>query len=274
VRSKSLGSSELPSDEKLSMMTNREILKLIEGYIGVDAGYLNGFSYSKHDDFYARYCDMDVDVHAYRAKGMTTRRAFEAILRASKPREQAKIIRGAFEMLPPPDEPTSDERERKQIDVYKQLVQVAARLESDGLVETPKLEATSEVVFEALKDAEILLEKRGPKNAVDRAHTALHGYLKKICSDRGAAVPDDPSLTTLFKTIRETFPEFSGTIPHDAEARRVIGSIASALDSLNTIRNRGTLAHPNELLLETSEAMLYTNLSRAVLAYVNSKLKP
>ena len=255
-------------------MTSREILKLIDGYIGVDAGYLVGFSYGKYDDFYARYCDIDVDVPAYRAKGMTTRRAFEAILRESKPREQAKIIRGVFEMLPPPNEPTSDERARKKVDVYKQLLQVAARLESDGLVETPKIEATSEVVFEALKDAEVLLEKRGPKNAVDRAHTALHGYLKKLCLDRGAAVPADPSLTTLFKVIRETFPEFSGTIPHDAEAKRVFGSMASALDSLNTIRNRGTLAHPNELLLDAAEAMLYINLSRAVLAYVEAKLKP
>lgn len=176
-------------------------------------------------------------------------------------------------MLPPPDEPTSDEREHKKIDVYKPLLQVAARLESDGLVETPKIEATSEVVFEALTDAEILLEKRGPKTAVDRAHTALHGYLKKLCSDRGAAVPADPSLTALFKIIRETFPEFSSTIPHDGEARKVFGSMASALDSLNTIRNRGTLAHPNELLLNAPEAMLYINLSRAILAYVESKLK-
>jgi len=39
------------------MMTEREIPKLVEGYIGIDGGYLCGFSYSKHDDFYIRYCD-------------------------------------------------------------------------------------------------------------------------------------------------------------------------------------------------------------------------
>jgi hypothetical protein len=52
----------------------------------------------------------------------------------------------------------------------------------------------------------------------------------------------------------------------------VLGSLAGALDSLNTIRNRATLAHPNELLLEGAEAMLYINLSRAVLTYVDSRL--
>ena len=90
----------------------------------------------------------------------------------------------------------------------------------------------------------------------------------------GCRLPADPSLNVVFKMIREHFIEFSKPIPHDSEAKRVFGSLASALDSLNTIRNRGTLAHPNELLLNESEAMLYINLSRAVLTYIETKIKP
>jgi hypothetical protein len=117
------------------------------------------------------------------------------------------------------------------------------------------------------------LKTRGPKSAVDRAHTALHGYLKRLCQDHGETLPDDPSLTYIFKILREKFPEFATNIPHDNEAKRVFGSMASALDSLNTIRNRATLAHPSDLLLEDPEAMLYINLSWAVLAYIESKIK-
>lgn len=252
-------------------MTPREINKLVEDYIGTNAGYLNDFSYSKHDRFYHVYCDLDVDVPSYRAKGQTTRTAFIQILKNLKPRDQAKIIKGVFEMLPPPEE-AFDEKTSKKIKLHKELLAVATRLEADGQVETPEIEQTSEVVFEALKDAEILLNNRGPKNAVDRAHTALHGYLKRLCLDRGEYLPPDSSITTVFKLLRERFPEFSTVIPHDDEAKRVFGSIASALDSLNTIRNRGTLAHPNELLLDAPEAMLYINLSRAVLAYIESKI--
>jgi hypothetical protein len=254
------------------MMTMREINSLVEDYIGTNAGYLNSFSYRIHDAFYHRYCDLDVDVPAYRARGLTTVRAFVQILREARPRDQAKIIRGVFEMIPPPEE-AKDDAARKRLALHKQLLDVVARLEADGRVETPEIVETSEVVFEALKDAEVLLETRGPKSAVDRAHTALHGYLKKLCSDRGAVMPTEPSLTAVFKVIREQFPEFSATVPHDAEAKRVFGSMASALDSLNTIRNRGTLAHPNELLLDASEAMLYINLSRAVLGYIEAKTK-
>jgi len=254
------------------MMSPREINKLVEDYIGTGGGYLNHFSYSKHDRFYHVYCDLDVDVPAYRAKGHTTRTAFIQILKDSKPRDQAKIIKGVFEMLPPPEE-ANDEESLKKVKLHTELLAVAARLEADGQVNTPIIQQTSEVVFEALKDAEVLLESRGPKSAVDRAHTALHGYLKKLCEDRGELLPHAPSLTAVFKMLREKFQEFSSVIPHDNEAKRVFGSMASALDSLNTIRNRGTLAHPNELLLDAPEAMLYINLSRAVLAYIESKTK-
>lgn len=254
------------------MMTQREIDKLVEGYIGTHDGYLNHFSYSIHESFYYRYCDLAVDVPAYRERAGSTRKAFILILREAKPRDQAKIIRGVFEMLSPPENPGWDEG-KKKLALYNELLGVAARLESDGEVETPQIALTSHAVFEALKDAETLLKTRGPTSAVDRAHTALHGYIMKLCSDRSLAMPTDPSLTLLFKLIREQFPEFSTTIPHDAEAKRVFGSVASALDSLNTIRNRGTLAHPNELLLNGPEAMLYINLSRAVLGYIEAKTR-
>jgi hypothetical protein len=253
------------------MMTPREIDKLVEEYIGTGGGYLNHFSYSKHDRFYPHYCNLDIDPASYRAKGMTTLRAFIQILKDSQPREQSKIIRGVFAMIPPPEE-ASDAESRRKIALHKELLVVAARLEADGQVETPEIQNTSEVVLEALQDAEALLKTRGPKSAVDRAHTALHGYLKKLCLDRGERIPADSSLTGLFKVLRDRFPEFSGVIPHDAEAKRIFGSMASALDSLNTIRNRGSLAHPNDLLLEAPEAMLYINLSRAVLAYIESKI--
>jgi hypothetical protein len=254
------------------MMTLREILRLVEDYIGTNGGYLNGFSYSIHDTFYHKHCDLDIDVAAYRARGLTTRWAFIEILKEAKPRDQAKIIRGVFERFPPPGEATNDAA-LKKLRLHEEMLAVAARLDADGQVESPQIAETSEVVFEALKDAEVLLQTRGPKSAVDRAHTALHGYLKKLCTDRQASMPTDPSLTALFKVMREQFSEFSATIPHDAEAKRLFGSMASALDSLNTIRNRGTLAHPNELLLNAPEAMLYINLSRAVLGYVDAKVR-
>lgn len=252
-------------------MTPKEIDWLVQDYIGTSSdGYLLHFSYSKHEEFYYRYCDLEVDVPAYRARAGSTRKTFILILKEAAPRDQAKIIKGIFDMLPPPETPNDDVSARRK-KAHELLIGVVARLEGDGEVEVPKI-ITGETVFQALRDAEVLLKNSGPASAVDRAHTALHAYLKKICADRGVPVPTDPSMTALFKVVREQFREFQAVAAHDQEAKRVFGSIATALDSLNMIRNRHTLAHPNELLLAGPEAMLYINLSRSVLGYLDSKL--
>lgn len=174
-------------------MTPSEISKLVERYIGTDHGYLNGFSYSSHDRFYSVYCDLDIDVPSYRKQYGTTKNTFIGILRESSPSDQAKIIRGTFAYTSGPDDP-EDDPDPKRLQVYHQLLEVARRLEATGAVQIAANFETTETVFEALKDAEVLLQQRGPQFAVDRAHTALHGYLKTICRKRGLQVTETASI--------------------------------------------------------------------------------
>jgi hypothetical protein len=45
------------------------------------------------------------------------------------------------------------------------------------------------------------------------------------------------------------------------------------MDALNPARNRGSVAHPNEELLDNDEAMLFINAARTVLQYLDVKLR-
>src|SRR5512136_114978 len=56
-------------------------------------------------------------------------------------------------------------------------------LAEPSTVPAPKLAFTNEVVEWALHDAEILLTQAGPASAIDRAHTAIHGYVRHVCSE-------------------------------------------------------------------------------------------
>jgi hypothetical protein len=51
----------------------------------------------------------------------------------------------------------------------------------------PRLSAS--VVERALRDAQRLLESSGAVSAVDRAHTALHGYMRLLCDRRRSRIP-------------------------------------------------------------------------------------
>ena len=50
-------------------------------------------------------------------------------------------------------------------------------------------------------------------------------------------------------------------------------SSASIVDAMGTLRNRASLAHPNEELLDHDEALLVINLARSLLRFLDSKLK-
>lgn len=141
-----------------------------------------------------------------------------------------------------------------------------------GAVVVDGLIANSKTVYLELKDAETLIAKHGPESAVDRAHTALHGYLKALCNRKGLAPSPTASVPDLIGQLRKEVREPKNAVAHDELDKRLLGSISTALECINTIRNRGTLAHPNEMLLEGPEAMLFINCSRSVLAYLDAKL--
>ncbi len=145
--------------------------------------------------------------------------------------------------------------------------------EGPAAVENPNLAITSDVVERALRDAENLIAASGAASAIDRMHTALHGYLQKVCDDAALPYAKDASITELFKIVRTQHPAFSGVTPNAEETRRVASSFASAVDALNTIRNRATLAHPNASLLDEPEAMLMINSVKTLLHYLNARIR-
>jgi hypothetical protein len=141
-------------------------------------------------------------------------------------------------------------------------------------VSTPTPKLTSTAVQAALADAEQMVSQNRPVSAVDRAHTALHGYLKQICADANLTVQStDPSLTESVKILIKLHPKFSNLGPQKDQIEKVFRGMSAICDALNPIRNHGSLAHANEALLEPAEAMLAINASRTLLHYVDQKLQ-
>lgn len=147
------------------------------------------------------------------------------------------------------------------------------RIDDDPvLASVPSSVATGDVIQRAMADAEQLILTSGPVSAVDRLHTALHGYLRMLCSECGAQVAEDASLTALFKTMRAEHPALKFLGPHDKEMVKVLNGFANAIDAINALRNNGSVAHPSEHLLGEAEAYLAVNATRTVLNYIRAKL--
>lgn len=256
------GSSE---DQRL---TRKEIGRLVHNWIGVDGGYLGNFSYAAHDRFWMEVCDLEVETGAFPG---TTRACFEDTLYRASARDQAAVLKAILDEYPAPDEPDTNHPKFRTPSLRREIGEWINRLETGDVPIEVSLASASDIVRRALDDADVLMRVSGPQSAVDRVHTAMHGYLLSVCDEVGIACGDRPTMNQLFKALRAGHPNFSdlGTRPEDVA--RILGSMANILDALNPVRNNASVAHPNEHLMAEPEAQLVINTVRTLLSYFERK---
>ncbi len=248
----------------MSGLTLSEITKIVNRYISVSGGYLGDFSYRTHAEFYSEYCNLDIDPYQYQG---TTRQRFITILKDSSPAVQAKMLRGVIERFPVlPDGPTT----RTQ-GLQDEIWDIIRRLEGASPVASPAPQITSNVVERAIGDAETLLQTSGATSAVDRIHTALHGYLQAVCDETGIQYAKDDSITRLLRLLKQQHPAIQSLGARQQDIERIFQAFGSVMDALNSIRNNASVAHPNETLLGREEAMLAINAARTLMHYLDAK---
>lgn len=246
-------------------LTNGEVIQVVNRYIGVSGGYLGDFSYRTHAEFYPGYCDLDIDPSEYEG---TTRERFIAILSSRAPRQQARILRGILERFPA--EPGFGPPARGRM--KPKIVAMIERLSSVDVTLAVEEGFSAQVVRDALADAEVLVRERSPTSAVDRVHTALHGYLRDECRRAGIAHDESASSGALLKALRREHPQLSDLGPRSNDIAKVLNSAAAIIDALGPLRNKTSMAHPNEDLLEPEEATLVINVARSLIGYLADKL--
>jgi len=132
--------------------------------------------------------------------------------------------------------------------------------------------ASTAAGLQALADAQILLNERGPVSAVDRVHTGFQAFLEGACKRAGLNPGESAAAPRLLKELLAKHPRLQNLGARSEEIRRIIRTSVSILDSLGTIRNNASLAHPNEDLLDRDEALLAINLARSLMRFLDSKL--
>jgi hypothetical protein len=159
-----------------------------------------------------------------------------------------------------------------ELNKYVRFIVAELSLDEPELVPQPIPELTNDTIKIALQDSQNLLYTSGASSAVDRIHTALHGYLKTLCVESSITISEQPSITELFKAIRNNHPIFTSINTGTEETKKIFGALATIIDSLNTLRNNNSIAHPNEIILNKEEAILAINSARTIFNYINSKI--
>lgn len=142
-----------------------------------------------------------------------------------------------------------------------------------SLVTSPQPRVTSQQVARALDEAEQLLRTNGASSAVDRGHTALHAYLRGICSEAGVTVADDEAITGLLKALRKQTSLFELGDGQHPPIERIRNGLATIIDAFQPVRNSDSMAHPTDELLQEAEAVLVLNSIRTLLHYIDARVR-
>ena len=232
-------------------------------YIGVSGGYLGDFTYRSHREFYPGYCDLNIDPESLPG---TTRERFMRILGAASAVDQAAILRGVARRFPVGSEAS------RTAAAHAALLKLVDRCVDGAAVSGVTLHVSAFAVQRALQDAELLIERHGPISALDRMHTALHGYMKALCASVPVEAPGDATIYGLFKVVLAHHPALNDERAHSAVTKQFLRALGSMMDGMNPARNWGSLAHANAQLLDKDDAMLVVNASRAILQYLTAKI--
>lgn len=140
-------------------------------------------------------------------------------------------------------------------------------------VVSPTLVHASKNVFEALSDAEILIDNIGATRAYDRTHTALHGFLMTVCDKNNITYPPQSSITALLPKVNELIKSIVKDDGRNDRVFAMLRSAAAILEHINYLRNNNSMSHPTEELLNEDDARFAINLTRSIMAYIDNLIK-
>lgn len=142
--------------------------------------------------------------------------------------------------------------------IVVRLQQAAPVAELDALAELAEGH-DFEVVAKAVRDS---IDQNEPAMGLDRLHTFVVKYLRRLCSDRGIAAGRDKPLHSIFgeyvKGLRA-----NGEIESEM-GERIVKSNISILEAFNHVRNNQSLAHDNALLTYDEALLIFNHVASTV----------
>ena len=154
----------------------------------------------------------------------------------------------------------------KQGDHYLTDVETGIIITSHEVIDFSGISVT-DVVAKAIEDAEIFMRDGKYDSAFDRVHTAFHGYLRKKLDDLNETYEESDTLNQLYNKLH-TYVGTHIATDQSGIVKTTLRSASGVISSINDLRNRHSLAHPNGSIITSREAELCIRIVKDLTDYI------
>lgn len=147
---------------------------------------------------------------------------------------------------------------------YRGLLQIAERLKSEILEHIDAIETSiDDVSFQKLKKIIArLIENNKPDEAIDRLHTYMMMYLRKLLTKYGITASQSLPLHTLLGSYKNKLMQ--NKIIESGMTEEILKSSIGILEKFNHVRNNQSLAHANDLLNYNESLLIFKAVSSTI----------
>lgn len=197
--------------------------------------------------------------------GLFTRREWNtycAILHIQVPVEKFELIKNSEKIL-------FDIAEKifgKQDDYYLTDIEIGIIISSHEIVDFSNI-ALNDIIKRAIEDAELFMRDGKFDSAFDRIHTAFHGYLRKKLDYLNETYNESDTLSQLFNKLHSHISSQLSSEYSDI-VRTTLRSASGIISSINDLRNKFSLVHPNQCIISSREAEFCIKLVKELSDYV------
>lgn len=157
----------------------------------------------------------------------------------------------------------------RQGDNYLTNIDIGILVEHYEVIDFSSISLT-EVIAKAIADAELLMEQGKYDSAFDRIHTAFHGYLRKVLDNKQIDYEESDTLSQLYTKLHTELSSKMGSTEIAELIKKSLRSASGVISAINEMRNRHSLSHPNDDLLQKREAEFAIKLIKDLSDYINS----
>lgn len=241
----------------------------LERYLDMGGGYVCDFSNRTFADFIGEVSGVDIYDSKYDEGGGSKANRLRAFWRVESDAAVAKLLKALLEYWKRQKVTSRQGITPPELALHAECEKIASKLSSGSALEDAgafDLHETDDSAFTVLVSAiKESVEKGEPNQALDRVHTFVVRWMRKVCERHAIEFDRDVSLTGLFSRYVK-YLEDRGKLDSEM-ARRIIRSAGSWLDAFNTVRNNQSLAHDNPLL-SNRESKLILNSVASVLRFI------